>query len=359
MDVAGELRLDGSFLHFVLFEVGEEIRLDRPPGREPKFHHSVPNYVRFENPPSVESLPPVQLSTGERLNVRVRYFNYGVISVEMQLPFAALGWDGLVSQAHSLVEQSEIETLASAIVRERALLIGGAVVKPYDDWLAEEYLAIQISAVRDHTLTGAGLLQFHGDRISQLVRGERLPLSESEKREVLGASISYYPSDLLVVGWTAALVYDTAEPAVPALQLLEYANSQLLEFRHYDRVLQGLLADLYKVLEHRGGYFRGWRMAREAARLNTIRLDVMELAERSEHSIRFLSDMYYARVYRLAAERIGVTNYRASVGDKLRIADELYQFIMNEFHHGRAFVLELMVVLILVIELVYLFLGKR
>jgi hypothetical protein len=32
--------------------------------------------------------------------------------------------------------------------------------------------------------------------------------------------------------------------------------------------------------------------------------------------------------------------------------------MVDEFYHGRAFVLELMVVVILVIELVYLFRGK-
>jgi hypothetical protein len=358
MESGDQLLLDGSCLVFVLFDVAEEINLERPAGREPKFRHPVPDYVRFEHPPVVESAPEIQLSSGERFKVRVKYFQYGVISLELQLAFSSLTWDRLVSQAHSLVEQVEIESAATAIVRERVQQAGAALVKPYPKWLTEEYLVIQISGTKDRALSSAELLTQYGDRVSQLVRGDRLPLSEGEKREVLSSSVSYYPSDVLVVSWTAAVVYDAAEPAVPTLQLLEYANSQLLEFRHYDEVLTGLLAELYKVLERGGGLLRRWRMAREAARLNTIRLDVMELAERSEHAIRFLSDMYYARVYRLAAEKIGVTDYRNSVGDKLRIANELYQFIVNEFHHSRAFVLELMVVLILIIDLIYLFRGK-
>jgi hypothetical protein len=40
------------------------------------------------------------------------------------------------------------------------------------------------------------------------------------------------------------------------------------------------------------------------------------------------------------------------VEEKLRAAGELYQFLMGEFHQGRAFVLELMVVVILIIDLV-------
>jgi uncharacterized short protein YbdD (DUF466 family) len=67
--------------------------------------------------------------------------------------------------------------------------------------------------------------------------------------------------------------------------------------------------------------------------------------------------MFYARVYRIAATRVGVTDYRNLVEQKLRTAGDLYQFMTNEFHQARAFVLEALVVMILVIELVHLFRG--
>ena len=98
-------------------------------------------------------------------------------------------------------------------------------------------------------------------------------------------------------------------------------------------------------------------MAGEAERLNTLRLDVMELTERTDNAIKFLSDMFYARAYRVAASRVGVTDYRNLVEEKLRTARELYDFMVNEFHQARAFLLEAMVVAILVIELVHLFRG--
>ena len=69
--------------------------------------------------------------------------------------------------------------------------------------------------------------------------------------------------------------------------------------------------------------------------------------------------MFYARAYKMAAKRVGVTDYRNLVEEKLRTAGDLYQFMVNEFHQARAFILELMVVAILVIELVHLFRGSR
>jgi hypothetical protein len=77
----------------------------------------------------------------------------------------------------------------------------------------------------------------------------------------------------------------------------------------------------------------------------------MELTERSENSLQFLGDMYYARAYRVAAQRIGVDDYKGLVAGKLRTAGELYQFLIEEFHQQRTFILEVLVVVILVIEL--------
>lgn len=50
--------------------------------------------------------------------------------------------------------------------------------------------------------------------------------------------------------------------------------------------------------------------------------------------------------------------FKNLVDEKLATACEFYGFMIEQFHHGRAFVLELIVVIILVIELVFLFRGK-
>jgi hypothetical protein len=46
------------------------------------------------------------------------------------------------------------------------------------------------------------------------------------------------------------------------------------------------------------------------------------------------------------------------VQEKLHTAEDLYRFMVDQFNQSRAFVLELMVVIILIIELVYFFRGK-
>ena len=133
----------------------------------------------------------------------------------------------------------------------------------------------------------------------------------------------------------------------------------MLEFRHYDELLTLQLASVYKVLEQGTGWFSHWRLARAASRLHTVLLDVTELTERADNAIKFLSDMFSARLYRLAAVKVGVPDYKNLVQKKLDTAEDLYRFMVDQFHQSRAFVLELMVVIILIIDLVYLFRGYK
>ncbi len=353
----------------LLYDVAEEIRLAElreilgaePAQREPSFRHPAPDYVRFERPPVVETVAVDSLGAGAPENGRLKYFDYGVVSLEFELRFET-GWDGLVQLASRWIGAPGIEARAEALAREAAARARPAFHQPYAEWLNEDYYIVHVVEARDdegRPLDAAELLRAHGGEIARIVRGEPLPLSESERNEVLRSSMSYYPCDLIVAGWVGAFLYDTPEGAFPARQLLEYANTQLLEFRHYDDLLTRVLRDVYQSLEGRGGLLHRWKLAKRAERLNRIRLEVTELAERADNAIKFLSDMYYARAYRMASERVGVTDYRRLVEGKLRTAGELYEFMVNGFHEARAFVLEFLVVAILVIELGNLFLGRR
>lgn len=361
--------LRGSFHYLMLYDVADAIRLTElrsllgvsPAQRIPSFKRPAPDYVRFERPPVVEATPPIELETGECLEGMIEYYDYGVVSVGLELQFEE-EWDSLVEKSSRWIAAPGLEGQASEMARRALKRAAPALVNAYSTWLSEDYSIIQLKEISDSDggpVTAAELLARHGSRIAQLVRGESAPLAEAERHEILQSSISYYPTDLLVVGWTAALIYDTAEGAAPTVQLLEYANSQLLEFRHYDGVLTRVLDDVYRFMERGSGVLTRWKLAREASRLNAIRLDVMELAERADNSIKFLSDMFYARLYRLAAAKVGVPDYRNLVDQKLRTAGELYQFMVNQFHQARGFILELAVVIILVIDLVFLLWGKH
>ncbi|HEX4749058.1 MAG TPA: hypothetical protein VH302_05900 [Bryobacteraceae bacterium] len=360
--------LSGTFRALLLFDIAEAIDLRRlqeilgtigSTRREPAFRHPAPDYVRFEKSPVVEQLGHYSTNDGHALLGRIRYFDYGVASVELRLQCRG-DWQQIVDFANRWIMSPELEGLAGNLLRERLAGKVTALKKPNEGWTFEDYYVVQVDPIhRDGSIVTADILvRDYGAEIAQIVRGEAVPLSVAERQEVLQSTMSYYPADLLVVGWVGAFVYDTPAAAEPTIDLLEYANSQLLEFRYYDDVLTRVLAHVYQQLDRKRSMWARWRLATEAENLNTIRLDYQELAERTENAIKFVSDMFYARAYRLAAARIGVNDYRSLVTGKLQTARDLYDSMVNEFHQGRAFFLEVMVVIILIVEIVFLFKGK-
>jgi len=358
--------LKGSFLALTFYDVAEQIHTDQVreiagAQRTQGLKHPAPDYVRFQIPLSVEYAEPVSLPSGERFESRIKYFDYGVVGIELEISFDT-DWAGLVRLSNRWMAEPQLEKLSTDLLRSRLLRIRRALLQPYSKWLTEDYFVIQVTEALDdfgNPLSARAMIADGQEQIVEIVRGESVPLADTERDETLHSSISYYPHDLLVAGWTAAFLYDTPESAASTRLLLEYANTQLLEFRHYDDVLTKVLAGVYKKLEHKRGIFSGWKMGREAEHLNTLRLEVTELTERSDNAIKFLSDMFYAKAYKMAADKVGVNDYRTLVEEKLRIAGDLYESMVNEFHQARAFVLEALVVAILVIELIHLFRNWR
>jgi hypothetical protein len=355
--------LVGSVLALIQFDVSEELRLDYLQQavsartlQQPTMKHLAPSYVRYQRPPVVGPIGPLVLESGESLTGEVKYYDYGVVSLVLQLPFEG-DWDSLVRLASRWVWDIDFASRAEAMIRQRLEKVtAAALVKPYSRWLSEDYFIFHIREAAG-TPTAEEMTREHGLQIAQVVRGDRQRLSEGECGEVLHSQISYYANDMAVIGWNAAFLYDSTTGAEMAIQLLEYANSQLLEFRHYDELLSGVLDSVYDSLEEKKGVWARWRLARSATSLHTVLLDVGELTERADNAIKFLSDMFAARLYKLAAAKVGVPDYKDLVAQKLKTAEDLYDYMVDQFNQSRAFFLEAIVVLILLIELFYLFRG--
>jgi hypothetical protein len=366
--------LTGAVLVLIQFDVCEEIKLDElrkimgARTAATSFKHQAPGYVRYQRPPVEESLDTLVLDSGEHLEGQIHYYDYGVVSLVFELPFSGT-WDTLIQLSCRWTSDTNFEAVATRIVKQKLERAASALVKPYEltpdnpEWLQEDYFIFHVREIKLRDIAGppsaADLLASHGDQISQVVRGENAMLSDGEKQEILQSRISYYPHDLAVIGWNAAFIYDTDTGAETAIQLLQYANSQLLEFRHYDDLLTKELEGVYDFLDAGGGgLWSRWRTARAASKLHTVLLDVNELTERADNAIKFLSDMFSARLYKLCAAKVGVPDYKDLVQEKLHTAEDLYRFMVDQFNQSRAFVLELMVVVILIIELIWIFRGK-
>jgi len=358
------LKVRGLFRILNFFDIAEAIDLDslrrllgpEAAPRSPGFVHLTPEYAQAQTPPLLEAVDPVNLASGERLQARIKYYWFGVASVEFTTEFQC-EFASLCAQSYRWMNAPEVEQAAEDVLRQHLERFRPALIKPSTKWLDEDYLVIDIQSAHHEDGRAASateMLQQHSDQITELVRGEMAPLSATEREEILRGSLSYYPTDLIVVGWAAALIYDKPDATSAILDLLEYANTQLLEFRYYDELLTMLLSNVYSSLEGRESFLSRWRLPRRAGRLNRLRLDIMDLAERTEYAVKFISDTYYARVYRLISSKIGVEDYRALVSEKLKTAGELYEFMVAQFNERRMFVIEVVVAVLVLLDVILL-----
>ncbi len=113
--------LRGSVLVLIQYDVCEEIRLDElrkifPARTAEASFKKAPAYVRYQRPPVEETLEPLILESGERLAGEIKYYDYGVVSLEFELPFSG-GWDTLVELSCRWTSDTNFEKLALRIVQ--------------------------------------------------------------------------------------------------------------------------------------------------------------------------------------------------------------------------------------------------
>jgi hypothetical protein len=348
-----------------LFDVADRIDLDAVRRRLGGQAETARLADKTAGPPRLRYIQAPVLVDGEAFGcadldgfrVRVKFYDYGVISLMLSQPFAG-SWNDLVSLGQSLIENDPLEQHAADACARVAAEVATALTEPRPAFLDEDYLVFAVTAL-DEPATADLVLSRHGAAIAQLLRGERQPLSGQEEDLVLRNQLSYLADDLVIPAWNAAFIYDTEAAARAAIEILEFANSQLLEFRYHDDALETELTRTYAELSapRRRRWFGGRRYTKAARHLQAVVIDVNELTDRMENSVKFVGDIYAARLFGNVAARLGLDRWKRNVDEKLKTLDDIYRFAVESTSMSQANILELAILLILVLELGLFFAG--
>ena len=316
-----------------------------------------PLTVRYAQPPVTVDGRVFECAELDGFAARVKFYDYGVVSLLLSRPFAG-SWAELVTLGQTLIESEPLEMHATQACERIAAKVQPALKGRRATFLSEDYLVFAITS-HEPALTSTALVAEHGRDIAQLLRGERQPLSDQECDVVLRQRFSYFSDDLIVPAWNAALIVDT-EPAVrAAIEIMELANSQLIEFRYHDEQLESELTRLYADLQqprwsHR---FAGRRRTLASLRTQALMIDVNDLTDHLENAVKFTGDAYAARLFSNVGARLGLDHWKRSIEERLKTLDEIRRFAVEQSGAAQANLLELVIVLILVLELWLFFAG--
>ncbi len=304
------------------------------------------DFIQYPVVPLIVRLPDLEEYTA---TLRAKIFDFGVVSVRISIPFAG-EWEEFGSSTRRWRSDPRLEQQARAALDDVLNEISSALDKPHPA-LVEDYFILEVDRFSEHVAAQRLSTEF-ASPLAQLLLFEDRPLVRGEQIEALRLSTSYYDDDFVVVQWDAAFVYDRAEGAEAVEDILEFANSQLVEFRTYDSRLDAELDAIYAADPGRRRGSMNRSAAHSAAQVRYLLVDILELTDRTSNALKIIGDAYYARLYRSIASRLGLADWQRLIDAKLRSVSEIYRVFQDQAQHARSELLEIIIVVLVAVEAV-------
>jgi hypothetical protein len=353
--------LAGRLYVYVAFDWGDELDLEHAgrlaPGaalalsrrpRTPSSFTYKPPPLRFRLPPVTLELPNGQRTTDESAEATV--FDFAAVSVALCVPFRMTPAELSALAGHLAAPAAGAAVIQAARVAVRPLheRLLPAIQEPlWKDDLWEEYYVFQFPPGKP--LTPEALLGERAGWLAGLLRLEDQPLSAEEAAEALRLPLRYGRHDLFLPDWAAAVLLDQERECAETLQTVEFANLQLLEYRHIDDRLDTALAGAYRAI--RRGRLPFWRSHAAPLRvLGELKVEANGLFERTGNVLKLIGDQYLARVYGLLATRFHLREWERSIGRKLEVIEGLYKVVSDQTVTFRMEFMEAVVIGLILLE---------
>jgi hypothetical protein len=356
----GALLLTGTLHVYVAFDWGDEVDLEQagrlaPAGTQALARRRrTPSSFSYRPPPLLFRLDPAPLDlpglAAASVTAEATVFDFAAVSVALHVPFR-LPLTDLIRLAGRLADAAPLVSAARATVAGLHRRLLPAIRQPeWRDDLSEEYFVFHLPP--GEPLAPDVLLDGRADLLASLVRLEDGPLSGEEVAESLRLHLSYSPTDLFVPDWAAALLLD--RDCEETLQVLEFANLQLLEYRHIDNRLDDNLAVAYRLTRQES---RPWRTflrghGRALRTVGELKVEANDLFERTGNVLKLVGDQYLARVYRLLAARFHLREWERSILRKLETVEGVYQVFSDQANSYRTELMEVIVIFLILLEVV-------
>ena len=371
--MSSDIRIEeGSYLIFRAYDVAEEISLPRAETlvSESRGQARVSLARRksstliIRDAPLMVNLGEVELpifGEGVRVEATAKIWSYGVISIRLTVPMrSGSTWQELIEMASLIEARSEINKLCRALTEELLQEVRSAAKKAHAWEVDEDYVIYFIKRVSDGV--SAKEIVAQADVASLILPEPQMRLAPSHRERLLKSSFQYADDDIVVVNWDSALVVEpSGEPEIPLV--LEFALTQLLEFRYYDDLLDRQLTELYDSMQEgrrgwrnrRKGDRRSWRRRRDLAQLSreasTLFIEFAELTEQVDNSFKAVGDSYLAEIFRAAVNSFRLQDWKGSITRKMNLLAQTSQLLQGDINTQISHIMELIIILLIAAEI--------
>jgi hypothetical protein len=171
---------------------------------------------------------------------------------------------------------------------------------------------------------------------------------ESMKRQIF----QYSDKDVAIVDWNSAFICGK-DDAQDICDVIEFGLCQSLEMRYYDDKLDKKLSALYKAVQNSqtaSVFSSDFKvLAKDAA---IFYMEINDIKEKINNSLKVIGDIHYAKIYRMALEKLRMSDWNQSVEEKLMNLREIATMFQNDMYERRNQVLELTIIVLIAVEVV-------
>lgn len=351
----------GALMVYRLFDVGDSISLDQAATRVLRGETRRLDLRRIQRNTLSISVPPLSYELGQqRLSIdgndlaidsHVRIFDIGVLSVVLKVAIPRGTTLAELVQLNARVAASAaVEKLAKDLAQQVADDIRAVTVRPKISGFIEDYCIIFIQAF-DRAPDIDALAA--SPALPQLLLNETStrPIAREVLEDAAHMRFSYYADELVLIDYNAAFVFDAGGDTDIA-DLIEFASAQLLELRYYDDLLDRSLSQMYAEMEKVRGKMRKQELRSLIRRVLTVVLDVTELTEKIDNSLKWVGDHYLAKLYQAAAKQFQLERWQHQVERKVSLMTKLSELLTDQINTDRALLLETLVVILILLEIV-------
>ena len=336
-----------------IYDIGKEIDLDwleKALARNyftarTSFVRVKPKSIMLEDPPLMIQMNPIRVERDGRpfeFAVNARVYDIGVIGFCFIYETAEAEIGELEEIAFLFAGQ---EGLSDFYVQYLKTL--GEIIRPHIKGFAinpdfyEDY-TIYVTDKRDDSIDPVALLL-----------GEKTNISPQMHEEIVKNSLSYTTDDLAILSWDSALLCNPDTPT-DLIDLIEFANVQVLELRYYDRELAREMEKMYDDIEdadRMSPFFRSRQYHAIMAKLMETSAEISEIIEKVDNLIKVTEDVYYARVYATALKVLRSGQWSENVSRKMRVIKENYSMLSDEVRIQHSNSLEWIIIILIALEI--------
>jgi len=341
-----------SIRFYRIYDIGREIDLDWLEKSlaqnyftaRTSFLRVKPKSIVLEAPPLLIQMHPIRVERQGRpfeFSVVARVYDIGAISFCFLYQNPDADYTDLEEIAFKFAGQ---EGLAEFYVQYLKTL--GEIIKPHI-----KNFAIDPAFFEDYTIYVTDRRDDSIDPVPLMI-GERTQISAQMREEIIKNSLSYSTDDRAILSWDSALLCEPASPT-DIIDLIEFANVQVLELRYYDRELTRKMEKMYEDIEHadRMSQFRRSRQYHAImADLMETYAAVSEIIEKVNNLIKVTEDVYYARVYATALKVQRSSQWSESVSRKIDVIRENYSMLSDEVRIQHSNFLEWVIIILIALE---------